>query len=64
MLVGTEEGVFKCRDLRRKTEDERWNAGVVEAMKGVPWKPYSFSEDDKHRVRLPEFPEGRGNDVV
>ena len=63
MLVGTEEGVFKCRSLRRKTEDARWNAQAVENMKGVPWKPYAFTEDDKLRVRLPQVPDDQEVEV-
>ena len=39
MLVGNEDGVSKCRSLRRKTEDERWNAGAVECVKGIHGNP-------------------------
>ena len=57
MLIGTSEGVFKVRSIRRKTEGLRWSASDVEQIIGVPWKPYQFTDDDRLLVRMPEFTE-------
>ena len=45
-LVGTPDGVFKVRSLRRKIEAERWDARQHDALTCLPWKPYAGSEDD------------------
>ena len=52
-LVGTKEGVFKARTVRRKPPESRWDFQQVSDVMGTPWKPYNFTEDDKLRVRLP-----------
>ena len=37
VIIGTDEGVIKCRTVRRKgTKEERWASGQVENMKGTP----------------------------
>lgn len=46
-----------------KTEEERWNAQMIDQMKGSPWKPYAFTEDDKLRVWLPRFSEDKHNGI-
>ncbi len=38
-FVGTLEGVVRCRDVRRLTEDQRWDLEGLKAVKGTPWAP-------------------------
>ena len=40
VVVGTNEGVIKCRTFRRKgSQEERWNRDTILGIKGVPWQP-------------------------
>jgi len=60
-IIGTSEGIVKCRDFRRRpTDQERWNDEQVKAVKGAPWKPVPGKEDGAEiRIRI-NFPaEGR-----
>ena len=52
-LVGTPDGVFKTRSVRRRTEDVRWSVKAIEELKGVPWKPYQFSDSDRLLIKMP-----------
>ena len=38
-FVGKPEGVVRCRDVRRLTEDKRWDLDGLKAVKGAPWAP-------------------------
>ena len=39
-IIGTENGVVKCRADRRKGSDiERWNFEELSKLKGLPWEP-------------------------
>jgi len=38
-FVGTSEGVVRCRDVRRLTEDKRWDLEGLKGVKGAPWAP-------------------------
>ena len=55
-LVGTPGGVFKVRSLRRKPAETRWSREHTQAVKGSPWKPYQFTENDRLQARLPMPP--------
>ena len=39
VLIGTPSGVVKARSVRRRIEEERWNAQEVLAVRGTPWEP-------------------------
>ena len=52
-LVGTKDGVYKAKSLHRKPADERRNVQEILGVRGTPWKPYQFSEDDRLRVSVP-----------
>ena len=52
-LVETKDGVFKTRSMHRKPPEERWDAEQILQLKGTPWKPYLFSDDDKIKIRVP-----------
>lgn len=39
VLVGTRQGVVKCRAVTRLLDGEKWRADVIESMKGLPWEP-------------------------
>jgi hypothetical protein len=38
-FFGTSEGVVRCRDVRRLTEDKRWDLEGLKGVKGAPWAP-------------------------
>ena len=39
-IIGTDDGVVKCRTIKRKGSDEqRWDLGAIERMNGTPWEP-------------------------
>ena len=38
-FVGTPEGVVRCRDVRRLTDDKRWDLDGLKAVKGALWAP-------------------------
>ena len=40
-LIGTNEGVAKARDFKRKAENGgRWSVVDFDKFVGVPWEPY------------------------
>ena len=39
-LVGLRsDGFVKCRDVRRKCDEDRWCTEAALTLKGVPWQP-------------------------
>jgi hypothetical protein len=46
VYVGTEEGVVRARDIRRRPADQRWSAEVLKKVKGVPWSPCGRKDTD------------------
>ena len=44
-IIGTPEGVVKCRTVLRMPLAERWSKVDVKAMKGLPWKPHHEDDD-------------------
>jgi hypothetical protein len=45
VLIGTVNGVVKCRDIRRQAEDRRWDKDAVLAICVTPSQPTEGSED-------------------
>ena len=39
VLIGTKEGVVRAYDVKRRPEEERWNAEMIKNMKGTPQQP-------------------------
>ena len=39
ILIGTSSGIMKTRTVRRKVEQDRWNAIEALAVRGTPWEP-------------------------
>ena len=35
--MATPEGVVRCRTVKGMTESQRWDAELVESIKGKPW---------------------------
>ena len=57
VIIGTSEGVFKCRAFRRKgSEAERWNTAEITSVVGLPWQPVPGGPgmDLRSAVRVPE----------
>ena len=52
-IVGDKGGIFKTRSIHRKPIEQRWSREEVLHMRGVPWKPYQHSDDDKLQTRIP-----------
>ena len=52
-LVGTPDGVYKVRSIRRRPAETGWSLEHIRALKGSPWKPYLFKDEDKLQARLP-----------
>ena len=56
-LIGTNEGVVKARDFRRKAENGgRWSVVDFDKFVGVPWEPYPGATGGfelRSKVRLP-----------
>ena len=63
-LIATTEGVCKTRSIRRKTEDERWNADEIMKVTGTPWKPYLYTENDELLTRPPPLGIIESDDAV
>ena len=39
-IVGTKDGVIKCRTIRRRAQREnRWDKEEFMQMRGLPWEP-------------------------
>ena len=36
-LIATLQSVVKSRSIRRRIPSERWNSGIIQSMKAVPW---------------------------
>jgi len=47
IIVGTEEGVFRTRTVRRKPIETRWNEENTLKVGGVPWKTSPEDEGDE-----------------
>ena len=56
-IVGTPDGVFKTRSIRRKPDSDKWNLEEIQAIRGVPWKTTDFEDSDKLRIGLPDVGE-------
>ena len=39
VLIGTQSGVVRARSVKRRLEQERWDAAEALAIKGTPWDP-------------------------
>ena len=44
-IVGTTEGIFATRTVRRRPPNVRWDAEAVNAMRGLAWMPYAYTTD-------------------
>ena len=38
-LVGTPQGIRRCRSCYRRPEGKRWDKTVLDRMRGTPWQP-------------------------
>ena len=53
ILIGTKEGVSRCYAIKRMTEEDRWNAEEVAAMRGTPQQPNPLKMGLHIPTRLP-----------
>ena len=53
VLVGTTEGVFKARSIKRKPYETRWSHEQITSMRGTPWRPCPHLTDDSIRIKPP-----------
>ena len=56
VFVGTDEGVVKCRSIRRKAGPDRWDKDLFNSIKGTPWEPMPgrLSIEVPINVRVPD----------
>ena len=57
-IVGTENGVVKCRTVSRMAEGEQWNRERVLRMRGSPWEPVP----GKQSMHIPVDVDDNGED--
>ena len=38
-IIGTAEGVVKCRAIHPREADKKWDVDAMQSIKGFPWKP-------------------------
>lgn len=38
-LIGTEQGIRRCRTIWRRPENKRWDRKLFDNFKGTPWQP-------------------------
>ena len=50
-IVGDTDGIFVVVSVRRVPEEERWDAGLLNSIKGTPWQP---SPEAGEPTELPE----------
>ena len=48
-LIGTANGVIKCRTVIRLSETDAWDRVLLSQMRGVPWNPVPGKDD----IRIP-----------
>ena len=52
-IIGTPDGVVKCRDFRRKpVEEDRWNEEAFDKFKGTPWEPVPGKSGTEIRTQI------------
>ena len=52
-IVGTREGMVKCRDFCRKPiEEDRWDAKKFDEFRGSPWEPVPGKTGMKIRTQI------------
>ena len=57
-LVHTAGGMIKCRAVKRRPLENRWDREEVEAIVATPWRPNPSSDEGKAEARvLPPLPE-------
>ena len=56
VYVGTKDGILKCRTIRRKAPDARWNIELLNSIKGLPWdfKPQGELPSEQQLQPLPD----------
>lgn len=50
-IVGTKEGVFKTRIVRRVPLEDRWHLHLVQEVVGVPWKCNPQAEESEQVIQ-------------
>ena len=62
ILIGTRNGVVKCRIVERLGAKERWNKDAVLGMVGTPWEPVPGKNDQHIPVDIAEDGENMGSE--
>ena len=67
-IIGTDEGVVKCRAIHPKEDKDKWDMSALNKIVGTPWKP----NPNRNSLRIPTRIAGRhetddtddeGNDI-
>ena len=48
-IIGTSEGVVKCRAIHPREKDMKWDVEAMASVKGLPWKP----NPNRRSLRIP-----------
>ncbi len=51
IVVGTKEGVWKTRTVRRTPAEERWSSATMDMMVGVPWRKHGDDENGGEEMK-------------
>ena len=56
VIIGTEDGVVKVRDIRSLSEEEAWSVQWFNDVRGTPWEPIPGRAgiEVEARVLMPE----------
>ena len=57
-IIGTPNGVIKCRTVNRMVNGEQWNPELVLGIRGLPWEPIP----GKQSMRIPVDVNENGDD--
>ena len=59
-LVGTPQGIRRCRSCYRRPEGKRWDKTVLDRMRGTPWQPKGEPTAVRGQPPTPGTPGRRG----
>ena len=59
-LVGTPQGIRRCRSCYRRPEGKRWDKTVLDGMRGTPWQPKGEPTAVRGQPPTPGTPGRRG----
>ena len=59
-IIGTKDGVVKCRTLSRLASRDQWDSTMVLQIKGLPWEPVL----GRRTMQIPVDVQESGDDIA